>query len=100
MKRGTGFYVIIGVAALLGLAIAAFFSGLASTQEVVVAARPLPVGARLTPADVAVKEMHTSAVLEGAFTSPSEVLGQLLSVPRTPGEQIAVAVREVLAEQA
>jgi len=89
MKRGTGFYIIIGVAVLLGLVVAAFFSGLANTEQVVVAARPLPVGARLYPGDIELKEVHASAVLEGAFTDLEEALGQLLNVPRTPGEQIA-----------
>jgi Flp pilus assembly protein CpaB len=92
MKRGMSFYIIIGVAVLLGLVVAAFFAGLANTEQVVVAARPLPVGARIYPDDIETKEIHASAVLEGAFTDPEEVMGQLLNVPRTPGEQIARAM--------
>jgi len=84
-----GFYIVIGVAVLLGLVVAAFFAGLANTDQVVVAARPLPVGARLYPNDIELQEIHASAVLEGAFTDLEEALGQLLNVPRTPGEQIA-----------
>jgi Flp pilus assembly protein CpaB len=92
MKRGMGFYIIIGVAILLGLVVMAFFSGLANTEQVVVAARPLSAGTRIHPDDIEIKEIHATAVLEGAFTNPDDVLGQLLSTPRLPGEQIAASM--------
>jgi len=92
MKKGASFYIIIGVAVLLGLAVTSFFGGLTRTEKVVVAAHALPVGARLYPDDLEVREIHASAVLPGAFHDPAEALGQLLNVPRLPGEQITADV--------
>lgn len=91
MKVRKGALPLVGVA-VLGLVtfavVLAFLSGVSRSAEVVVASRGLAAGTRLTAADVALKRIHASAVLQDALTDPAEAVGQVLSAPRLAGEQI------------
>lgn len=89
VRKGALPLVGIGVLGLITFAVVlAFLSGISRTADVVVAGRGLPAGARLTAEDVALKRIHASAVLEDALTDPADAVGQVLSAPRLPGEQI------------
>jgi len=89
MRKGWNTIAIVAGLFLLALVLTAgFFASLKHTEEVVVASRALPVGARIREGDVTLKELHASAVLEGALASVEDAIGQVLSVPRLPGEQI------------
>jgi len=89
LRKGTLPLVGIVVLALITFAVVfAFFSGLSRSVEVVVARRGLAAGTRLTAEDVALKRLHASAVLDDALTSPADAVGQVLSAPRLPGDQI------------
>ncbi len=89
LRKGTLPLVGIVVLALITFAVVfAFFSGLSRSVEVVVARRGLAAGTRLTAEDVALKHLHASAVLDGALTTPADAVGQVLSAPRLPGDQI------------
>jgi Flp pilus assembly protein CpaB len=66
----------------------AFLSGISRTTEVVIASRGLAAGTRLTSEDVMLKRIHASAGLHDALRDPAGAIGQVLSAPRLPGEQI------------
>ncbi len=91
----------IGMTALVALVtfflVAAFFAGVKRTVPTVVAARPLPAGAKLTARDVRVVQVHTSARMPGAFQNPGEVVGRVLAIARAEGDQITA---EMVAEGA
>lgn len=91
MKVRKGALPLVGIA-VLGLVtfavVFAFLSGISRTAEVVVASRGLAAGTRLAADDVSLKRIHASAVLEDALTDPAGAIGQVLSAPRLPGEQI------------
>ncbi|MBU1748718.1 MAG: hypothetical protein KKA73_13605 [Chloroflexi bacterium] len=89
--RGKGSWLVVGVLALATMVLVGlFFMQLADVQDVVVARSGLLAGTRLTADNVEVRTIHTSAVLPGAVGSVTDVEGQLLSVPRMPGDQITV----------
>ncbi len=91
----------IGMTALVALVtfflVAAFFAGVKRTVPTVVAARPLPAGAKLTARDVRVVQVHASARMPGAFQNPGEVVGRVLAIARAAGDQITA---EMVAEGA
>ncbi|MBU0495536.1 MAG: hypothetical protein KKB13_27120 [Chloroflexi bacterium] len=89
--RGKGSWLVVGVLALATMVLVGlFFMQLADVQDVLVARTGLLAGTRLTADNVEVRTIHTSAVLAGAVGSVADVEGQLLSVPRMPGDQITV----------
>ncbi|HOG48033.1 MAG TPA: SAF domain-containing protein, partial [Anaerolineae bacterium] len=93
LRKGTLPLVGIVVLALITFAVVfAFFSGLSRSVEVVVARRGLAAGTRLAAEDVALKRLHASAVLDRALTTPADAVGQVLSAPRLPGDQITCSL--------
>ncbi len=97
-SKGTrALLVTVGGGLVVFLLLAAFLGGLRSTTEVVVAAQPLPAGARLTANVLEVRQVHSSAALPNALKSVEEAEGQVLTVARIPGDQITA---DMLGDQA
>lgn len=97
-SKGTrALLVTVGGGLVVFLLLAAFLGGLRSTTEVVVAAQPLPAGARLTANVLEVRQVHSSAALPNALKSIEEAEGQVLTVARIPGDQITA---DMLGDQA
>ena len=89
MKKARSSLVIIGALALITFALVA--GVLAAAQKkapVVVAARALEAGTKLSLADIEVVQVHAGAVLEGAFETPEDVVGLVITVQRLPGDQV------------
>jgi Flp pilus assembly protein CpaB len=89
LKKARSSLVIIGALALITFALVA--GVLAAAQKkapVVVAARALEAGTKLSLADVEVVQVHAGAVLEGAFETPEDVVGWVITVQRLPGDQV------------
>ncbi|HEY77444.1 MAG TPA: Flp pilus assembly protein CpaB [Thermoflexia bacterium] len=86
------------IAAVLGLAACLLvfltLSRATKTQPVVVAARYLPAGTVLSRDDVDVENVPTSAVPEGAFSDPDQVVGKTLGLPRAEGDVITFVAFE------
>ncbi len=89
MKKARSSLVAIGALALITFVLVA--GVLAAAQKkapVVVAARALEAGTRLSLADVEVVQVHAGAVLEGAFETIEDVIGLVITVQRLPGDQV------------
>jgi len=81
--------LIIGVLALVTFAlVAGVLSAAQKKAPVVVAARALEAGTKLSLADVEVVQVHAGAVLEGAFETVEDVTGLVITVQRMPGDQV------------
>lgn len=82
---------ILPVIILAGLAFAltlGFLVSMRSEKAVVVAARPINVGARLTAADVTIKNLRAADAPAGALTSVEDAIGQVISLQRGAGDVI------------
>lgn len=89
LRKGSRSLIIVIVVALLAGCLAmGVVSKARNTAPCLVASRALQAGTRLDAKAVEVKEIPASAILPGAFTSLEEVEGQLLTIPRAPGDQI------------
>jgi Flp pilus assembly protein CpaB len=98
MKKGTrALLVTVGGGVLVFCLLAAFLGSLRNTRPTVVAAKPLPAGARLTADVLEVREIHASARLPNALSSVKEAEGQVLTIARAPGDQITA---DMLGDQA
>jgi len=89
-KKGTrALLITVGGGLIVFLLVASFLAGLQRTKPVVVAVVPLPAGARLTASSVEVKQIHVSAILPNALSDAADAVGQVITVARVPGDQIA-----------
>jgi Flp pilus assembly protein CpaB len=89
VKKARSSIVIIGVLALVTFAlVAGVLSAAQKKAPVVVAARALEAGTKLSLADVEVVQVHAGAVLEGAFETVEDVTGLVITVQRMPGDQV------------
>ncbi len=79
---------VLLIAALAGGLTLFFLFSLRADTEVVVAARPIGVGARLTAEDLTVKQVRSADALPNALKSVDEAVGQVISVQRLAGDQI------------
>ena len=82
---------ILPVIVLAGLAFAltlGFLYSMRAEKAVVVAARPVNVGARLTADDVTIKNLRAADAPAGALTSVEDAIGQAVSLQRGPGDVI------------
>lgn len=89
MKKARSSLVVIGVLALITFVLVA--GVLAAAQKkapVVIAARALEAGTKLSLADIEVVQVHAGAVLEGAFETVEDVVGLVITVQRLPGDQV------------
>ena len=80
--------LMIGVPIVVFLLALGFLNSARATEEVLVVARPLQPGSRLDESAVEVRELPKAAILPGAFTDPSQIVGQTVTVGRLPGDQI------------
>jgi len=80
--------LMIVVPIIVFLLALSFLNSARATEEVLVVARPLQPGSRLDESAVEVKELPKAAILPGAFTDPSQIVGQTVTVGRLPGDQI------------
>lgn len=79
---------VLLIAALAGGLTLFFLFSLRADTEVVIAARTIGVGARLTAEDLTVKQVRSADALPGALESVDEAVGQVISVQRLAGDQI------------
>ena len=84
--------LVIGLPLIIFLLVLAFLTSARATAPVVVVSRALQPGSRLDESAVVVKELPKAAILTGAFTDPSMVVGQTVTVGRLPGDQITAAM--------
>jgi pilus assembly protein CpaB len=82
------FLVAIGVAAFTYQALNNRLKPVEDTTQIVVAALPVSVGAKLSDADVRIASWPKSSPIEGSFHSISEVVGRGVLVPMIPNEPI------------
>jgi Flp pilus assembly protein CpaB len=89
LRKGARSLIIVIVLALLaGFLAMGVISKARHTAPCLVASKALQAGTRLDEKAVEVKEIPAAAILPGAFTSLEEVEGQIITIPRTPGDQI------------
>lgn len=93
MKTKTPSILPVVVVALLAGGLTFFFLlSLRADTDVVVAARPIGVGARLTAADLTLKKIRSADALTGTLTSIDAAVGQVISVQRLVGDQVTAAM--------
>lgn len=85
--------VVAGIVGLLTFLLAlAFLAQLQDRAPLVVAARSLPPGTKLTMGDLEVRQVPHAARPTGALTRAEEALGRTVSYARAPGDAISEAV--------
>ncbi len=81
--------LLAGAAAVLTLF---FLQSLRADKSIVIAARPIAVGARLTENDVKLAKVRSADALPGAMTKIEDAVGQVISVQRLTGDQVTSAM--------
>ena len=79
---------VLLIAALAGGLTLVFLLSLRANTPVVVAIRPIAVGARLAEGDLTVKMVRSADKLPHAIDAVQNAVGQVISVQRLPGDQI------------
>jgi Flp pilus assembly protein CpaB len=79
---------VLLIAALAGGLTLVFLLSLRANTPVVVASRPIAVGARLAEGDLAVKMVRSADKLPHAVDTIPSAVGQVISVQRLPGDEI------------
>src|SRR5258707_2586918 len=79
---------VLLIAALAGGLTLVFLLSLRANSRVVVANRPIAVGARLADGDSTVKMVRSADKLPHAIDAVQNAVGQVISVQRLPGDQI------------
>lgn len=86
--KSPSIFPVLLIAALAGGLTLFFLFSLRADTEVVVAARTIGVGARLTAEDLTVKQVRSADALPNALKSVDEAVGQVISVQRLAGDQV------------
>jgi len=89
-------FLLAAVAFLVAIGVAAFtyqwldnrLKPVEDTTQIVVAALPVSLGAKLTEADVRLASWPKASIIDGSFHSVSEVIGRGVLVPMIPNEPI------------
>ncbi len=89
-KKSPSIFPVLLVAALAGGLTLFFLLSLRTDTDVVVAARAIGVGARLTAGDLTVKKVRSGDALPGAVKTVDEAVDQVIAVQRLPGDQVTV----------
>lgn len=79
---------VILLAVLAGGLTLFFLASLRTNTPVVVAKRPISVGARLTQDDLEIKQVRSADALPNALGKIEDGVGQVVSLQRAPGDQI------------
>src|SRR5215207_4760334 len=90
LLAAVAFLVAIGVAAFTYQALSDQLKPADDTTQIVVAALPVSLGAKLTEADVRLASWPKAVPIEGSFRSVSEVIGRGVLVSMVPNEPILV----------
>jgi len=90
LLAAVAFLVAIGVTAFTYQALSNRFKPTVDTMNIVVAALPVSVGAKLTEADVRVASWPKASPIDGSFAQTSEVVGRGVLVNMVPNEPILV----------
>lgn len=88
LLAGLAFLIAIGVTAFTYRQLSNRFKPVDDTVQIVVAALPVQVGAKLTEADVRQANWPKAVPIEGSFSLVSEVIGRGVLVPMVPNEPI------------
>jgi len=88
MKKSPSIFPILLIALLAGGLTLFFLLSLRADTDVVVAARAIGVGARLSAEDLTVKKVRSGDALPGAVKTVDEAVGQVIGVQRLPGDQV------------
>ena len=90
LLAAVAFLVAIGVTAFTYQALSNRFKPTVDTMNIVVAALPVSVGAKLTEADVRVASWPKASPIDGSFAQTSEVVGRGVLVNMVPNEPILI----------
>jgi pilus assembly protein CpaB len=88
LLAAVAFLVAIGVAAFTYQALSTRLKPVDDTTQIVVAALPVSVGAKLTEADVRLIPWPKASPIEGSFHAPSEVINRGVLISILPNEPI------------
>jgi pilus assembly protein CpaB len=88
LLAAVAFIIAIGVTAFTYQALSTRLRPVDDTTQIVVAALPVQVGAKLTEADVRLAAWPKAVPINGSFTLISEVIGRGVLVPMVPNEPI------------
>jgi pilus assembly protein CpaB len=88
LLAAVAFLIAIGVAAFTYQALNNRLKPVEDTTQIVVAALPVSVGAKLTEADVRIASWPKASPIDGTFHNLSEVVGRGVLVPMIPNEPI------------
>ncbi len=89
--------IVLALSAIAAALTFAFLMSLRADTSVVVAARPIQVGARLSQDDLKVVQLRSADALPGALKKVEEAVDQVVSVQRMPGDQVT---KDMLGSQA
>ena len=92
MKAKSSLIAIGALALITFVLVAGVLTAAQKKIPVVVAARALEAGTRLSLADVEVVQIHAGAALDGAFETVEQVVGLVTTVQRLPGDQLTAAM--------
>jgi pilus assembly protein CpaB len=88
LLAAVAFLVAIGVAAFTYQVLSNRLKPVEDTTQIVVAALPVSLGAKLTEADVRLAPWPKASIIEGSFHSLAEVIGRGVLVGMTAGEPV------------
>src|SRR5215510_11560762 len=88
VMAAVAFLVAIGVTAVTYQALSTRLKPADDTVQIVVAALPVSVGARLTEADVRMAPWPKAVPIEGSFKQASDVVGRGVLVSMVPNEPV------------
>ena len=88
---------VLLIAAVAGLLTLLFLTSLRSDTTVVVAARPIALGARLTDKDLTTKQIRKQDALPNSIAAVKDATNQVVSLQRATGDQIT---KDMLGSQA
>jgi pilus assembly protein CpaB len=88
LLAAVAFLVAIGVAAFTYQALNNRLKPVEDTVQIVVAALPVQVGAKVSEADVRVTSWPKANPIEGSFHTVSEVIGRGVLIPMVPNEPV------------
>ncbi len=91
-NKRLSFLPVLLITLLAGGLTFVFLASLRADTTVVVARRPIAVGARLAEADLELRQVRAADALPGALTAIADAAGQVVSVQRLPGDQIAAGM--------
>ncbi len=84
--------IVLGVPIIVFFLVLGFLNSLKNTEPVVVAVSHIEANTIIKPSMVTVRQVPKAAVLSGAFKDTKDVVGEVVTIPRVPGDQITKAM--------